>query len=189
MRYFLFFITALFTLVTLTAQVNAEGFYKWKDARGNTQYGDEPPTNVKAKRMKMPAITVLQDYGTQWEYEEDPIPVATKRATAPVHKIAVPITTAAPIQYSTLAFIAPKAGQLIRAEDGDVSAMISVKPPLRRGHKLHFILDGKNAVQSTSRVANFPNLSNGTHTLSVNIVTNSGDILQSSDTMNFRVTR
>lgn len=176
-------VTSLFLLISLSTTVNAEGFYKWKDARGNTQYGDEPPTNVKAKRVKLPDITILEGYGDQWK-SPDPAPVARVAAKRPPA-----VATPSPLQYSTLRFIAPKAGQLIKAKDGDVSAMLSLKPPLKRGHSILYLVDGKNARKGTSRIANFKNLSNGAHRVSVNIINKSGKVIQSSNTVAFNVAR
>jgi len=167
---------------------NAEGFYKWKDAHGNTQYSDEPPKNIKAKKVKMPDITVLEGFGGQWKSPNiNPVtPIAR-----PVKKTVSTLPVVAPeiIKYTTLAFIAPKAGQVIQAENGDVSAMLSIKPPLKKGHNIIFLLDGKEAIKNRSRIANFPSLSNGAHTLSVDIISKGGDVLQSSSAVSFRVMR
>ena len=186
MRYLPFSVVVILTMSLMTIS-NAEGFYKWKDARGQIQYGDEPPANIHAKKVKLPAITVLEDYGNQWEYIEE---TPTKKTPPPVKKaISTPILAPKPKNYSTLTFIAPKPGQLIQAENGDVSAMLSIKPPLKKSHQLLFILDGKKAVKSNSRIANFPGLSNGAHTISVNIINNQGDTVQRGNTLNFKVMR
>ncbi len=55
------------TLLSAHSVVQAEGFYKWKDARGNIQYGDQPPPNSKAEKVAMPAITVIDNYADQWK--------------------------------------------------------------------------------------------------------------------------
>jgi len=186
MRLFIIY-SILISSNLLALSAHAEGFYKWVDARGVTQYGDEPPASARAKKMKMPAITVLKDYGKQWETPEITSPRAIPQQ--PLIRKAAPTAAPRPIQYTTLAFIAPKAGQTINAENGDVSAMLSIKPPLKKEHTLHFIVDGKKVAQGRSRIANFSNLSNGTHSVKIFIVDGGGNILQASKDLSFKVNR
>jgi len=161
-----------FSLVFSLSAVQAEGFYKWKDARGNIQYGDQPPPKTKAKRVKLPAITVIEDYAEQWK------PLDLKEYDAllePEQK-----TKKASSGYTSLKFIAPKADQAIRANDGDVSAMLSIKPPLKNGHQIAFYLDGKQVGKGDSRTKNFSNLPRGAHTASAKILDRKGRVLKSS---------
>jgi len=124
---------------------NANNFYKWKDARGNTQYGDKPPANANAKPVELPKITVIENYG-----------------------------------YSKLEFLAPKVDQGIRANNGDVSVIVSIQPPLKEGHSIVFSIDGKDQEKGTSRTKNFSNLDRGGHTVGVKIIDNEGKTLKSS---------
>lgn len=162
---------------------NAESFYKWVDARGNTQYGDKPPAGKGAKKVKMPAITVIKDYSKQWkplDLDNKSLPNQPGSAKTPVRNN--------PKSYTTFAFVAPKGGQTIRANDGDISAMLSLKPPLKKGHKITFSINGKEVAKSKSRTNNFSNLTRGTHTISAKIVNNRGKILKSSS-VTFHVQR
>ena len=189
MRSFLFLFILSLTM-SLLNPVSADGFYKWKDARGNIQYGDEPPTHSGAKKMQLPAITILKGYGKQWETPELPKTAQQKSRITPQ---AIPSAQekTLPIIYSKLTFIAPKEGQVIQAKDGDVSTMLSIKPPLKlkQGHRIHFVLDQDQSSTSISRFANFKNLSNGTHHLTVSIVNAQGKLLQKGKTMRFSVQR
>ena len=56
-----------FSLILLQSAAYAEGLYKWKDSRGNTQYGDRPPANVNAQPMELPKITIIDNYADQWK--------------------------------------------------------------------------------------------------------------------------
>ncbi len=164
----------------------ADGFYKWTDAHGNIQYGDEPPANARAKKMKMPAITVLKNYGEQWTQPKE----VNRAIAAPI--IAATASSAAEAQatqYTTLNFIAPKPNQVINAENGDVSAILSIKPPLKKGHSFRFMVDGKKTSEGRSRITNFLNLKKGSHSLVVNIVDGRGQVLQKSQELRFRVFR
>lgn len=158
----------------------AEGFYKWKDARGNIQYGDRPPANVKAERMAMPKLTVIENYGDQWK------PVSFPKDADPDMQDDAPQKTGA--AYTALKFIAPKNNQSIRANDGDVSAIISLKPGLKKGHVIAFSLDGKEVSKGSSRTKNFANLSRGDHSVSVKVMDKKGKVLK-SQSVSFTVLR
>ena len=166
----------------------SEGVFKWKDAQGNTQYGDKPPSNAKLDNFKMPEITVIDGFKEQWK----PFESSTKKAasnrqaviTAPV------VVTAKPSVYTKLAFIAPRNNQIIKSGfDGEVSAMISVKPPLKKTHKIVFELDGKAVAKGKSRINNFSNLDGGKHTLITKIIDHRGNILKTSSPISFSVDR
>lgn len=168
-------------LIVSQSATHADSFYKWKDARGNTQYGDKPPANVNAKPMELPKITIIDNYADQWKpmkFDEpqsidEPIKVKPKTANN---------------TYTKLAFLAPKQNQAIRANDGDVSAMVSIKPPLKKGHQLVFSIDGKTMDKGKSRTKNFSNLDRGSHTIAVKVIDNKGKTLKSSS-VGFNVLR
>lgn len=169
-------------LLTLTQNsINADTLYKWKDARGNTQYGDQPPANANAKPVELPKITVIDNYADQWK------PLKFDEQATVVEPVTQP-QRAADNTYTKLAFLAPKPNQAIRANDGDVSAMVSIKPPLKKGHQLVFSIDGKSMGKGKSRVQNFKNLNRGSHTVSVKVVDIKGKTLKSSS-IKFNVLR
>ena len=158
----------------------AEGFYKWKDARGNIQYGDRPPTTAKAEKMDMPKLTVIENYGEQWK------PVSFPKQTDPYKQPEA--SQNAGTAYTALKFIAPKNNQSIRANDGDVSAIIILKPGLKVGHVITFSLDGKEVSKGSSRTNNFSNLSRGDHSVSVKVKDKKGKVLK-SQSVSFTVLR
>ena len=160
--------------------VHADGLYKWKDARGNTQYGDSPPPNVNAKPMELPKITIIENYADQWK----PIKFEDKQSVDEPKQDQPKANNT----YTKLAFLAPKQGQGIRANDGDVSAMISIKPPLKKGHQLVFSIDGKTMKKGKARTQNFSNLNRGSHTIGVKVIDKRGKTLKSSS-VGFNVLR
>ena len=132
--------------------------------------------------MAMPAITVIENYSEQWKPMQfdkaddlplDDEPVSQQRSSG---------------AYSKLEFIAPKANQAIRANDGDVSAIISLKPVLKAGHAIAFYLDGKEVSKGESRTTNFSNLPRGEHSVSVKILDQKGKVIKTSS-VNFTVQR
>lgn len=190
MRPLNFALFSLFLLAGLNTQLTADSFYKWTDARGVVHYGEEPPKNQRVKPIEMPEITVVEDYGKQWlPLETEKKPKSSPKAAssnAPVQKVANPGYKPS---YESLKFIAPRDGQIINAKDGDVSAMMSVKPPLKKGHKLVFTIDGKAKPKASSRIFNFKNLNTGNHTASVLIVDANGKVQMNSKELSFVVKR
>jgi len=168
------------SLILSQSAVYADGLYKWKDARGNTQYGDRPPANANAQPMELPKLTIIDNYADQWKpmkFDEPQTvdePIKAKPKTSKT--------------YTKLAFLAPKQNQAIRANDGDVSAMISIKPPLKKGHQIVFSIDGKAMGKGKSRTQNFSNLDRGSHNIGVKIIDKKGKTLKSSS-VGFNVLR
>jgi len=167
--------------------VSAEGFYKWKDARGNIQYGDSPPANTRAKKMKMPKITVIENYQDQWKPLNDSDlrvnKVQTTRSTTKTKQVKNRI-------YSKLIFIAPKNNQVMKGGfGGEVTSMLSIKPPLKNGHEIIYLLDGEESSRSTSRISNFSNLQRGLHTAGAKIIDQNGDTLIVAPPVPFEIKR
>lgn len=182
MRFLSFLVFVFITIVSHS--VCADGYYKWKDAHGNIQYGDSPPKHVKLEKLQLPELTIIEDYGSQWESPTEQSDKQIKQAVT--SKLVVKRVEES---YDRFSFIAPKLNQVIRAKDGDVSAMLSIKPPLKIMHKIVYKLDGKIRDNSSSRIANFKNLTFGYHVLSANIVNVAGETIQSTDEVKFRVIR
>ena len=177
----------LTTLLLSPALLQAEGILKWTDARGVVHYGDEAPRNQRTKAIDMPQLTVVEDYGKQWLPLEPKKPKQAKFRSVSVKKVAV--SPSFQPSYSKLDFIAPKSGQTIKAKDGDITTMLKVKPPLKAGHKLVITIDGKAQKKTRSRIANFSSLAAGKHTLSAQIVDNSGALKMRTDELTFSVKR
>jgi len=160
------------------------GVYKWRDAYGNIQYGDKPPKNVKQEKLDMPQLTVIQDYGSQWKSQEvDLDKTVIKKYTRQ------PIPEKTTTSYEKFTFIAPKINQVIHAKEGDVSAMLSISPPLKSGHSIVFIMDGNNKKKETSRITNFTALSAGNHSLKASIINAQGKVIQNTRAIPFRLIR
>lgn len=182
-RFLLPIIILLFTISGLSTSIFAEGLFKWKDARGHIQYGDKPPKNVKLERLDIPELTVIQNYSKQWELEDDNTKKAATKQSPPK------ASENKAINYERFTFIAPKINQVIHTKEGDVSAMLSIRPNLKKGHSIIFNLDGKKREQGKTRITNFSGLSVGNHLLSASIVNAQGKLIQKTSMVNFRVIR
>ncbi|MCK5853854.1 MAG: hypothetical protein KAG56_01445, partial [Sulfurovaceae bacterium] len=73
------------------------------------------------------------------------------------------ITKKEKVIYAKFSILAPKDKQAIRANDGDVTVMLSLKPKLLPEHTLSVFLDGKKMAEGDLRMVNLTNLNRGDH--------------------------
>lgn len=172
-------ILALISMQLFLLPASADTVFKWKDRYGKTQYGDKPPQGVKAEAVKMPAITVIENYGQQWKSNTGAIAEQDDQADADRSRPT----------YDVLSIIAPKADQAIRANDGDVTLMLDIKPKLQKGHSIVVFLDGKQVSNGPSRAVNLTNLDRGTHQVQAEVRDAHNSSLISSSGVSFTVLR
>jgi len=180
-----------FSLILLSlsfSTLSADGLYKWRDAHGNIQYGDKPPKNARLEKLDMPLLTVIQDYGSQWKTETPQLNNATINKFQ-TQRISGNKTAGHETKYEKFSFIAPKINQIIHSKEGDISAMLSIRPPLKPGHSVIFDMDGKHRKKGIMRIANFNALSVGMHSLKASIINAQGKIIQNTKTIPFRIIR
>ena len=156
--------------------------FSWTDASGNLIFGDTPPQGVTAKPLTPPKLTVLEGFANR--YKDTSVDKKDNTSKNRVVTQAPAVTV-----YKGLKVIAPKQGQAIRANDGDVSVALSFSPKLRQGDKIAFTLDGKELQQGVSKVTNMTNLDRGEHILTVSIIDKSSKKLISSENVKFSVLR
>lgn len=174
----LLFVSSALLLCSTSLQADV---FKWKDRYGKTQYGDQPPRGVKAQRVTMPALTVIENYGQQWR----PVDDAGLEDNEPQDDNTAPTAGS----YRSLTILAPKAGQGIRANDGDVTVMLSSDPRLKSGHSIVLFLDGKQVSNGTARAVNLPNLDRGEHSIRAEIRDAYNHVLADSGSLTFTVLR
>jgi hypothetical protein len=132
--------------------VVADNIFIWKDAKGIIHYGDSPPESAKAQAVDLPELTVIKDYGKLYK------PVLTTKEQGLVKDKSKQL-------YSKLSIIVPTNKQAIRANDGDVTVMLSLKPKLLPNHQLSIFLDDKKMAEGALRMVNLTNLDRGDHTV------------------------
>ena len=178
------------TLVSIHTTLSA-GIFSWTDASGNVVYGDSPPDTVVAETVDPPKLTILEGFAGRYESPNKP-----SSRTESNNAVRNSIGPAAPSNatevknpYKTLSIIAPKAGQSIRANDGDVSVAMSTSPKLRVGDKVVIYLNNQEHSKVEARVANLSNLGRGEYQLSIEIQNGQGESLIKSDNISFNVIR
>lgn len=170
--------------MTFQVGVAAAGIYSWTDESGNLMYGDTPPDNVAATVIAPPKLTILEGFADRYKDTS-----STTENTRGVAAAKARVPDATDTAYTEIRIIAPKSGQSIRANDGDVSVALSLSPKLGAGDEIVITLDGKEFSRGRSRVANLTNLDRGEHALKVSVVNSKSKTLITSGVMMFTVLR
>ncbi|HFC92273.1 MAG TPA: DUF4124 domain-containing protein [Leucothrix mucor] len=174
MRYWI----ALVISISVLTVVTADTVFNWKDAKGIVHYGDSPPESVKAKAVDLPELTVVKDYGKLYK----PVLTAKERGLTKEKKNKKQI-------YTKFSILAPKDKQAIRANNGDVTVMLSLKPKLLPEHTLSVFLDEKQMAEGDLRMVNLTNLDRGEHEVYVIIKGKKGKEISKSKQIVFTVIR
>lgn len=94
--------------------------------------------------------------------------------------------------YTKLAIVSPTSDQAIRANDGNVTVSLSLKPELLPGHAVMLNVDGEDGEQiktGGSLTIELSNLSRGRHTVEATVVDAKGSVLKQSAPVSFNVLR
>ena len=165
------------------------GIFSWVDASDNIVYGDNPPEAVAAEPIVPSKLTILENFANRYEDSANTSRSVNARLVAK-EAVKSPLAQKAVINaYSSLAIIAPKPNQLIRASDGDVSVAVSMSPKLKGSDTLVLFLNGQEHSRVKSRVINLNNLDRGEYTLTTEIQSANGHSLLRSDKISFIVQR
>ena len=143
----------LLGLTTASAEV-----YRWKDAKGVTQYGDKPPSD-QVKPVELPPLQT---------YSPPPVPSTSQKPAASAEKPAEngkppPIRITSPAQDETI-------------RDAGRQLSVSVDVALRQGQGLLYFLDGvqQNKAATVSTAYLFEALERGEHSITAAVVTADG---------------
>ena len=159
----------------------ASGMYSWMDESGNLTFGDSPPSHVAAKPINPPKLTVLENFANRYAtIQPQSAPPEEKSPSKKVVQEQV---------YQTLNIIAPRQGQSIRANDGEVSVALTLSPRLRSGDQVLLMLDGQEVSRGTSRIVNLSHVERGPHQLSIRVVSQDSQELIRSKPVTFYVLR
>lgn len=156
--------------------VIAETVYSWTDTKGSIHYGDSPPESAKIRVVDLPELTIIKDYGKLYQ----PVLTAKERGISDNNKKE---------RYSQFSILAPKDKQAIRANDGDVTVILSLKPKLLPEHQLSIFLDDKPVAKGGLWMVNLTNLNRGEHTVYAIINDKNGKQIKKSKKIVFTVVK
>lgn len=156
--------TLVLLLGLLALPVSAE-IYRYTDAKGNTVFTNQPPTNVDSEEVKLPPANTVQSppadaYPTTSGASQDSEPQAA---------------------YQRLELTGLPDEEAIRANNGSFRVNVAIEPALAPGHQLRLLLDDQPYGQAgTSNSFQLVNIDRGTHALAVEVLSGSTSIQRSS---------
>ncbi len=119
---------------------------------------------------------------------EIPLPESQGYKPAPVTPIPStpnPATRKSEVDYRRLAITSPAPDQTFHVSEGPVQVQVQIDPPLRSGHKMVILLDGKSV--GTGSSTTLSGLDRGTHTVTAEVRDTKGKLIKSSDPVAFHI--
>ena len=166
----------LFLITILVIATTQADVYRWVDESGSVMYGDKPPKNSSAKRVELPTLTVA-----------DALP-AEPSATQSSSTHTPPAEEDKPA-YSDFKINAPQADEAIRANDGNFTVAINLKPALKAGDGIVLYLDGKQAAAGSQLNFELKEIDRGEHSVFAVLNDAKGNIIQNTETVKFSLLR
>ncbi len=154
---------ALLSLLILATAPALAQIYKYTDDKGNTVFTNKPPEGVAADTVDLP-----------------PANTVNIRTPAPPPPLASDQDGDQPQPYRSLTIGGIPDEQALRANNGTFTVSAQLDPPLYRGHRVRFLLDGiPQAAPSSNTSLLLHNIDRGTHLLEVEVL-NGDQVVQRS---------
>lgn len=170
-------LSLLLILGLVSVSVQAE-IYRWVDADGKTVYGDNPPKTSAAKSVNLPLLTVADSPAPKpAQANPDAAQAADKKAGDTAEA------------YSDFKIASPTAEEAIRANEGNVTVSVSLKPQLKPGDGITLYLDAKQVATGTSLSFALTEVERGEHSVFAVLNDAGGNIIQNTEPVKFSVLR
>ncbi len=160
--------------------------YESIDAQGNVDFSDEKPNGVPSKVIGIPETNTFSDSSNTGASAATGV---TSTAPAANEEQADDQSIAAD-GYSNFAIVNPAVdGPFNYGVDG-LRFAVATRPPLRGGHRIQYLIDGKViGVPGSDLYLQANNLIEGDHQIEARIVDMSGAVLQSTTVSRFSLNR
>lgn len=165
--------SALLCLLLILPACALADVYTYTDAQGNRVFTDQPHKNAKR-------VEILPSNSTSGS----PPPQRTLKS-APAKAKARPM-----FRYDMLRVLVPEPDATVRSTQGELIVTVTSEPALQEGHSYRLLVDGKPSEQA-GRSPVFPlnNVDRGTHQLAVEILDESGRVLEKTPIQLFHMQR
>lgn len=146
----------------------AETVYKYVDENGNTVFTDEPRKGAEVLDVQpVPTVPAFR------------VPPSTPERPAP-----------AAFKYNKVVIVSPAHQHNFINETETITVQAALSPALRRDDRLQLLLNGAPHGEPASTTQfTLPELPRGQYSAAVNIVGQNGEVLGTSDTVEFYVKR
>lgn len=169
---------ALGIIATLSLPAQAE-IYKTVDEDGNVVFTDIPPREDDEN-----AEQIIIENPNSFAVEE-----AIPNADAWIVESEEGDAEEAPFRYDALQIVSPADDEPVRENAGNVTIVTNLSPRLQRGHVARLLMDGSVVQEGPQASFRLANVDRGTHTISVEIVDESGQVMIRSNPSTFHLLR
>ena len=165
--------------MALVSALSAE-VYQWKDANGNTVFGDSPPESVGATEVDLPLLTIADSFssGDAEDKKKQKKVVTTDEVVDNEF-----------VEYQRFAVKSPSKGDAVRANNGSVMVQFDLQPALQEGHGLVVYMDGKQVANDSATVFSLKEVDRGEHNLFAVLHDQNNDVLMNTEAVKFTVLR
>lgn len=171
MRLTIFLLAAIFMTSQATAQV-----YRYTDSKGNTVFTDQPPEGASASKLELAPINNMPAVEPQLRSKK--LSPATSQDESESES-----------SYAQLTLANLSNDDAIRANDGNFSVQVNIKPSLSELHKLQLLIDGQaHGKPGSSLTLQASGIDRGEHSIAVQVLAD-GNLIQQSDTVTVHVIR
>ncbi|MGI9290497.1 MAG: DUF4124 domain-containing protein [Gammaproteobacteria bacterium] len=160
-------ISLLGTLALLLAlPVQTQSIYKWEDENGQMHYSDTPQDG--AVEVEMAPVQTFDS------------PVADQASSGGSN------STDNDTGYSDIEIVSPADEETIWNTGGTVSVNYSISPRLKQGHQFRLYFNGQSLANPGSSTSyQITDVERGTHTLKVEVLNSSGEVMIQSAPVTF----
>lgn len=154
----------VFLLISLfVSSTSLAAIYQWQDEHGVTHYSDDShhSTTTKPKTLK-----VLKPIANK---------ISIPKAAPPAQELSPPVLSTAKIS-----FISPQEQQTIRNNIGEITVIANLSDPIKATDKIRLLVDHVIKKEHHSPEFNLRSIELGEHTLQLQLISQSGKILASS---------
>lgn len=152
----------LVTICAAQAQI-----YKWTDSKGDVHFSDVP--HPGAEKIEIPEA---QTYAPPTPKSEM-VPTPSPKKTASDEQ-----------KYSKIEIVQPHNLETFRSSQGYIMVAVQLEPPLQKGDKLQLQFDRSPLGEpQVSPVFQLSGIYRGSHTISVQVLDASGNVLDESDSI------
>jgi hypothetical protein len=169
---------ALGIIAALSLPAQAE-IYKTVDEQGNVVFTDIPPREDDEN-----AEQIIIENPNSFAVEE-----AIPNADAWIVEPEEGEGEEPPFRYLALEIVSPADDEPIRENAGNITVITNLNPRLQRGHVARLLMDGDVVQEGPQASFSLANVDRGTHTISVEIVNESGEVLIRSGESTFHLLR
>ncbi|WP_367607198.1 DUF4124 domain-containing protein [Legionella sp. W05-934-2] len=171
MRVFLLGVLAFLVNIPAEAKI-----YRWTDSSGQVHFTDQPRPG--AEQIDLPPIQTYSppEPSKEATNDDDQSDSANDDEVSPGYKV--------------LSIVQPTPEATIRNNQGLVPILVELEPKLRKNDKVQLIYDGKpiGDPQNTTTFT-LTNVFRGSHTVSVQVLSDKGAVLNTSETVTFHMHR